>query len=98
MNKNTKKEEKKITNNGYTTKSPLFISLCLGNIIDGLHIDFCVVKEGKDQVSCIVPTFKGKTIGFFELEWLEDVNPKDGALCVDATLRLNDKSLKNKHG
>ncbi len=80
----------------YTKDSPLHMSICLGRIIPGLHVDIGVVKKGKDKTSYIVPRMNGEELTYFDLDWREYVNPEDGCWIVRATLGRPKGERKNK--
>ena len=70
----------------FGNKSPIRISLCMGKIIDGLHADFIVIKEGKDRGSLITLSLNGDPIAFFDMAWSERIHPEDDLLDVRAKL------------
>lgn len=70
----------------FGSESPIAISLCLGKIIKGLHLDFVVIKEGEDRGSFLVLALNNKPIAFYDMEWSDHVLPEDGKLCMHAEL------------
>lgn len=79
-------EEENLVPKRFDDKSPIGIQLDLGKIIDGLHLDFVVVKEGEDRSSFMVLAIGDEAIGCFDMEWSDHVLPRDGMLCMHAEL------------
>jgi len=59
-----KKKSKKNTEPGFLTCT----TLCLGEIINGLHIDLVVTRTGKKYDSFVAMNLNGETIAFYQLK------------------------------
>jgi len=79
-------EEENLVPKSFDDKSPIGIRLDLGKIIDGLHLDFVVIKGAENRSSFMVLAIEDEAIGFFDMEWSDHVLPGDGMLCMHAKL------------
>jgi len=73
-------------------KSPIRISLCLGEFINGLHVDLIVIKEGKYRGSFATLILNDEPIAFYDMNWSELVHPEDGLLDVHAEILKQEPS------
>ncbi len=96
MNKQNSVTEKFINRNAEKTKkipkilgdkTPMFLSLHLDGIIEGLELAFCVeTKKDENQDSFMVIALNGKPLGCYETDWSECVSQKNGTLLINAEL------------
>lgn len=74
MNKNKKlAARKRNSSNSSGEKSPLCISLCLAELVDGLHIDLISERKGKMHRSLIGINLNGEGIASYHLKWADPV-------------------------
>lgn len=71
QNKVVKSKENKSISRKTGSKYPLLIPVCLGDLVDSLHINFIITKEGKKYGSSIVLTMKDEIISGYELSGAE---------------------------
>jgi len=71
------KKVKKLVNKGailpksFGQDNPICLTLCLGKIEDGLHIEFIVTKTGNKYGSQALLTLHDEPIAIYGLEWAE---------------------------
>ncbi|KKU50033.1 MAG: hypothetical protein A3F53_02540 [Candidatus Zambryskibacteria bacterium RIFCSPHIGHO2_12_FULL_48_10] len=83
--------KKRNSSNSSGEKSPLCISLCLAELVDGLHLDLIATREGKKYGSSIEISMNGESIAHYDLKWADLVFfPMMGRLA------RNEKSLSNR--
>ena len=82
QNKAVKKADN--TPKTFGDKTPIFLSLHLDGIVEGLELAFCVDAKGEGQDSFMVIALNGKSLGSYDMDWLEHISPKDGTLVINA--------------
>lgn len=70
-NKIVKSKQNKNIDRKTSSKYPLLIPICLGDIVDSLHINFIITKEGKKYGSSIVLTLDNEPIAGYDLSCAE---------------------------
>ncbi len=79
---------------GFSDKSPICISLCLGELIDGLHLDLIVSKKGEKYGNFIAISMNGESIAHYDLKWADlAFFPMMGRLARNEKL-LNNRASK----
>jgi len=76
----TKSNKTKTVSNSFGDKSPVYIRLCLGHFITGLHMNFLVTKEGKKLEGFATLALNDKTIGHYDMKWSHHVSEEFGLL------------------
>jgi hypothetical protein len=84
INQNQVAEKAENISKTFGDESPIYLSLNLDIIANGLHLDF-VVNEDPEAFMALV--LGEEPLGFFDMEWADHIIPEEnGMLCMHAKL------------